>query len=129
MNTSQFAVGTGKKQFTMTERIDDYNLKVQVGFLAVAATLLMPVSIFLQVYTFSYLWLWFIVPLGMPAIGLLHAWGILILKNIMFYRQIEPKKTDLSLAETRKKLVEGLQTMFAVPFIALAVGYIAHYFM
>lgn len=72
-------------------------------------------------FTLSTLWRWFMVPLGVPAIGMAHAYGLLLL--VMMFR---PKK------HTKSTATEGLKDFGYVLFLsayALAVGYIVTLFM
>lgn len=58
---------------------------------------------FLSMYTLQALWGWFVVPLGVPALTLAHAYGISVLALFFKFkakdRKDEPKEGDYSFAE------------------------------
>jgi hypothetical protein len=73
-------------------------------------------------WALSLLWYWFVVPFGIPEIGISWAIGLGILFSLLTNHN-EPKKND----ETDN----GKLSAFAVvrPLLAVAVGYIVHSFM
>ena len=50
---------------------------IAIGCLAII--IVTPFAIMLRGFVLTRLWLWFLVPLGLPAIGLWHAYGLSIL--------------------------------------------------
>jgi hypothetical protein len=42
-------------------------------------------TVFLNGIMLSYLWEWFVVPLGAPSIGILHAIGVAVLVSMLTY--------------------------------------------
>jgi len=61
---------------------------------AVAGFMLLPVLFSLRAYATMWCWLWFIVPLGAPAIEVGHALGLVIFASILRqdYREKEPEE-------------------------------------
>lgn len=51
------------------------------------------VNIFMRGLTLAILWSWFVVPLGVPDIRILHALGIGLMVNVFLIR-METKKSD-----------------------------------
>lgn len=72
-------------------------------------------------FILSCLWAWFMVPLGLPEIGVAHAIGVAFLVG-MFLSHIK------SSSETKEPVTE-LITPFVVGLIALIAGYIVHSIM
>ena len=100
-----------------------------LGYVALAvlsivafAAILVPFSI-LSGWALSWLWLWFLVPLGVPAIGLAHSIGIVSLVSFLT-KQYNPTSNDTS-EEKYGKLAYAVMS----PFLALGIGYIVHSFM
>lgn len=81
--------------------------------------LLIPGAIY-YAWAFSYLWLWFLVPLGLPAIGVAHAFGLGILKGFMFAR-LQTQKKDANIKQTFKDFMT--YNLF-VPTFGLIFGYV-----
>ena len=86
-----------------------------VGILVYLA-LLLPLSIWFG-FAASHLWTWFIVPLGVPAIGVWHAAGISTLIGLFLS----------SIARMEGKLL--IAASILTPAFALAFGAIYHAFM
>lgn len=77
-------------------------------------------------FVFSYLWLWFIVPLGVPAISVAHAVGLGLLKGFMFYRMQRKEESK----DAKKNFATTFAYFFIVPTISLGLGYVvANWFM
>lgn len=66
----------------------------------------------------QYLWLWFIVPLGAPAINIWHMWGLFTFKGILL--------SGHALQDYKDKTLEAVGTLTFAPLIALIVGYLIH---
>lgn len=82
---------------------------------------LLAISTILGAYAVSTLWLWFIVPLGVSAIGLVHAYGLSI---IIHYMTMEmPNNKD------KGSIPEMIVLRIVLSLIALGLGYITHLFM
>jgi len=71
-------------------------------------------------YVVSCLWLWFLVPLGVPAIGVLHAWGISILAGFLVLVSL-PK-----IIQTENDAVITIIFGFLYPLVVLGLGMIIH---
>ncbi len=75
----------------------------------------------LRGFVLSYLWQWFVVPLGVPDITVVHAIGISMLVAFLTYEnayQGDSKEATTKLAGS----------VLAMPFILL-IGYVIHSFM
>lgn len=77
-------------------------------------------SIFLRCFVAAKLWFWFIVPFGAPAIGMAHAFGLLLLKHGLA-RSRAPKSKESS---DREKLEEVL-AMLSFDGLLLLLGFAA----
>lgn len=83
-----------------------------LGLIAIAVGLALFNAVVLQV-----MWGWFVVPMGAPAIGLAHAYGLTLLLTL--FRRFPDKSEDLSWVT--KRIVANL--------FALLLGWIAQGFM
>ena len=71
-----------------------------------------------SMFVMTVIWGWFVVPLGLPAIGKAHAFGLTLLLSLTrSYSEDDDKKSDLTAKIT---LAVG------VPALVLLMGYIAH---
>lgn len=71
-----------------------------------------------------FMWGWFMVPLGLPAIGFWHATGIALITRLLIWRPPETYDKD--------KIVRQKQfgLMVIIPIMIWIIGYIiAHWFM
>lgn len=78
-------------------------------------------SIALRGVVLSYLWLWFLVPLGLPVIGIMHALGISLIVTFLVTstgnkHEQYPKKT---------KAIMGI----LFPLIVFVFGYVYHFWV
>lgn len=84
------------------------------------ALIALPIGIVIEAYAISVLWGWFVVPLGAPAVGMAHAFGINALVTVFVYDQHAVRDKD------------GLQSLahslVSVPIILL-LAYFAHLMM
>jgi hypothetical protein len=69
------------------------------------------------------MWSWYMVPLGVPAIGIAHAIGIDLLVSLTAHQTIPVKDGDKEFAQ--KQLIR----MFTRPVIILLVAWIARHWM
>jgi hypothetical protein len=98
--------------------------------LVIISLITVPIGVFLNAYTLLCLWLWFIVPLGVPAIGLVHAMGIMLIKGFMMAKYLpKDQEEDEEPATKIGKLKGSLVFTYTMPIIALGVGYIFQSFM
>lgn len=79
-----------------------------------------PFSIVWSAFVASHLWLWFVVPLGAPAISLAHAAGLMTIKGFIFAKIAKDEKTD---TDENRKRIHALVFMFVAPAVSLAFGY------
>lgn len=97
----------------------------KVGTYTVAIIFFIPLAFLFSLYNgwaLSYLWSWFIVPFGIPAITAWHGAGLFIVKGLLFGKyQKENEESPW------KKL--GGQIVFAIlaPLFALIFGYIIRF--
>lgn len=75
-------------------------------------------------WVFTHVWFWFVVPFGVPAIGIAHAAGIILTFRFMCFK---PKPDARKL--TREQQEEELLLACLVPIIGGAVACIIHFFM
>lgn len=94
------------------------------------AIIVTPCAVLLKGFVLSKLWFWFIVPLGVPAISLWHAWGIAILAA-MFSHQASTSTYDPKVEEygfgyvIAKSIIMGI----LMPLLTWFFGYIAYSLM
>jgi hypothetical protein len=88
------------------------------------ALFLLPIVIVIRGWVFLKLWIWFVVPLGIPTISLAHACGIGLIAAYLCkqYSADSVEKTD---AERKRAAAVG----FAVPLVTLAIGWVIQRFM
>ena len=97
--------------------------------LVILSLISIPLGIFLNAYTLLYLWLWFIVPLGVPAIGMVQAMGIMLVKGFMMAKYLPKTQEDETEASKIEKFKGALFFTLSMPIIALGVGYIFQSFV
>ena len=71
-------------------------------------------------YVTTLLWKWFVVPLGVPPVGMIHVIGLGCL--VSCFRRAPEKIGDFTEAESVKYLIRT----FLYPTVALGIGYAAH---
>jgi len=84
--------------------------------------------IFAHGYVLSKLWGWFVTPLGVPAITLLHASGIMGVIRLCTYDASFTPKSETTETSTTKKFGH-LFGLMLVPWVSLLFGYIIHRLM
>ena len=73
------------------------SLNAALGAFVIALSTL-ALGIALQGIVFSYLWVWYLVPLGLPVIGILHAYMLVMMARIVMFRpNLEKRNKDESL--------------------------------
>lgn len=87
------------------------------SFVINAATMLLSVS--LRGIVLSYMWLWFLVPLGLPVIGVLHALGISVIVTFLTFNpfikhEMHPKGTKIFIS-------------IFFPLVVFIFGYLYHF--
>ena len=88
---------------------------VQILALIIVLAIAIPIGI-LKAFVLSVLWGWFIVPFGIVDIGIVHAWGIILVGSIFN-----------GIAKDEIKITSKLVSQsIARPITVLAIGYILH---
>jgi hypothetical protein len=78
--------------------------------------------IWMSAVTLTWLWMWFIVPLGVMQLSLAHAFGI---SGIVYYLTYRP----ITHTVDKEQAVKAMVQTALVPFTALGLGYIYQLFM
>lgn len=71
----------------------------------------------------AYLWEWFVVPLGLQPVSILHAIGICVILDFITYHYYDYKKSE------EVGLASSLSYILIRPVIAMAVGAAVHFSM
>ena len=96
--------------------------ELSTGWGIVAVVAVVP-SILWQLWVMARLWLWFAVPLGLPALGMAHIWGFLILLGML------KPHPDVETKTTNCKVVRAVILAVLRPAFALLVGMLTRHFM
>ena len=83
-------------------------------------------SILLTGFTISVLWGWFVVPLGVTAIGMANAFGLSVM--IMFFK-IRGRKEFVKSVLIEKSELRKWTEHLVTPVIALTIGWLTTLFM
>ena len=86
-------------------------------------------SILWSGFVLATLWAWFVIPLGAPALGVLHAAGIaMVIRFMTFQGNVkEFMDSDDMSSDEKMKLAGARAGMgFAYPLVALFFGWIIH---
>ncbi len=78
--------------------------------------------IWMSAVTLTWLWMWFMVPLGIMQLSLPHAFGI---SGIVYYLTYRPVTHEVD----KKESIKAMAQMAVMPFTALGLGYIYQLFM
>lgn len=89
---------------------------------AIGYTIVTTLLILAGAFTLSTMWAWFVVPLGVTAIGMAHATGLSLFVS---YFRFKGKNTTKDKQEYGEKVAQAIATMLFV----LGVGYICTLFM
>lgn len=81
-------------------------------------------SVIINGYVLSILWVWFIVPLGLPVISVAHSIGLAMVTGWLTYQYTNKKEEDII-----KTLTEFAILFIVRPLAVLGVGYIVKQFM
>lgn len=87
---------------------------------------LLSMSALLNGWVLSYLWLWFIVPLGVPALQLGHAIGVSCLISFATYQELEGCAKEKT--EYAERVGEILGTFVVRPLSVFAFGWVLQNF-
>jgi hypothetical protein len=85
--------------------------------------LLFVIASSLEGLVLSYLWEWFVVPLGLKPVSILHAIGICILLDFVTYHYYDYKKSE------EVGLSNSLCYILIRPVVEMAVGAAVHFGM
>lgn len=95
--------------------------KSDIAIGVIAGLLIIPFVLFTGLFyawVGSYLWLWFVVPLGMPLISVWHFWGLLLFRLFFHHEKISfDEKFDGW---------EFVGKTFFGPLLVLGTGYLIH---
>jgi uncharacterized membrane protein YesL len=81
------------------------------------------ISAAIEGFVFSYLWLWFVTPLGVPEISLIHAIGMCALFDFISYHYYDYKKSE------EVPLATSISYILIRPLVVFIVGYLLKLFM
>lgn len=95
--------------------------KLMEIFGKIAAYIVMvTVIIFVGAWAFQTLFAWFLVPLGLPAIGMAHAYGLMLVASFL---KMKPKDLDLDENKKTKTTAETITNFYVyILFYLVAVG-------
>jgi hypothetical protein len=85
--------------------------------------LLFIIASVLEGVVLSYLWEWFVVPLGLKPVSLLHAIGICILLDFITYHYYDYKKSE------EVGLAASMSYILIRPAVVMVVGAAVHFLM
>lgn len=85
--------------------------------------LLFVVASCLEGLVLSYLWEWFVVPLGMKPVSILHAVGLCVFLDFITYHYYDYKKSE------EVGLAASLSYVLIRPVVAILVGAAIHFGM
>ena len=94
-----------------------------------ATVVTMPFILASRLFALSVLWGWFIVPLGIPPIGMAHVFGLLVLWMTVTPPEPDAKETELTTDEQLKAVGSRIGTRLVRPWVGLGLGWLAHYAM
>lgn len=87
--------------------------------------LMVPITALLNAWVLTLLWGWFLVPFGLPSIGVAHAYGLSVLVTFLNYNA---KRSYLDSQEDMDWFVFLVLSVVA-PLLALLLGWVAQGFM
>lgn len=87
----------------------------------VVRILLWPVLAVWWAFVARLMWLWFVVPLGMPEIGKAHIYGL----TLLLVSSVTQVKEDEDVPSLAHSIAVGL----VKPSVLLVAGYVTHLFM
>ena len=85
--------------------------------------LLFIVASCLEGLVLSYLWEWFVVPLGMKSVSILHAVGLCVLLDFITYHYYDYKRSE------EAGFAFSLSYVLIRPLVAITVGAVIHFGM
>lgn len=80
-------------------------------------------SVLINGYVLSILWVWFLVPLGLPAISIAHSIGIAMIASWLTYQD------DASKQDEKGSGLRLFLLLIVRPLLTLGIGYVAKQFI
>lgn len=83
----------GQSIHDVVDMIDNNKKALDAAEVLAVVVVVLPIAFAASAYAawlMTYAWGWFIVPLGAPQIGFIHAWGLMTI--IAFFRSQKPEK-------------------------------------
>lgn len=80
-------------------------------------------SVIINGYVLSILWVWFVVPLGLPVISVAHSIGLAMVTGWLTYQYTNKEEDNI------KALTEFAILFIVRPLAVLSIGYIVKQFM
>jgi hypothetical protein len=111
----------------MARNDDDSPGAIGVG--CVAIILLIPVGILMTGFVISRLWEWFMVPLGVSAITLPHAYGLTILVGLLSMRGMSSDMKSQEDTSMAKSVFLMVWMAVIMPLLAWFGGWLCHLWM
>jgi hypothetical protein len=91
--------------------------------MALLAVLVSPLNWLLNGFVLSILWAWFMVPLGLPAIGKAHALGLACVIGLLSHQQPPDCASD---KPAWARIGNSMIVSFVAPVLTLIIGWIAY---
>lgn len=95
-------------------------------FVVATTAVLIILGLLISGFTLQCLWAWFLVPLGLPELGLVHAMGLGLLTRWLTWQKIDCQQTEKTEKET---IVQQLIFGFVYPLGVLGIGFVLQLFM
>ena len=93
-----------------------------------AALVLAPLAVLLKSWVLTIMWGWFVVPLGLPQIGMAHAWGI-VMVAAMLARSPDTETDDDEDKPEHRLWIAVAARSFGAPLFILMCGWLAQGWM
>lgn len=100
--------------------------KIAMG--CVLLLLMIPVGILLKGFVLCQTWAWFMVPLGVVAIGQAHAYGLATMATLFIYTGSHSANND-SEKSMGHAVLKAFGTLIVVPLVVWGVAWICHMYM
>ena len=75
-------------------------------------------------FVIQVMWGWFLIPLGLPVLGLANAMGLGLLIRYLTWQKIPSKEKT-----SNKELMDNILTAVFYPLLVLGLGFVVHSFM
>lgn len=97
--------------------------------LIITTIVMLPLGTIWQGVALSYLWDWFIVPLGVVSISIAHAIGISIVAQSFLAALARSAEIESEKKDPHERLLEAIVKAILLPLFMLVIGYIVQAFM